>query len=100
MRVATVISRIGEEEIRKRCLSAYDYLMAQDETSSVGVYKQFVLRHESLLDDWEEGRISKLPYVNEGELCVEAALFPHLYPTRECCDSYARQQSENSSAIP
>ena len=86
--VASEIAALADEAQRARCQRAYQYLMA----STASAYSTFVRQHEDtraaqiLAGTWtceQRWRPAKVLM----ERYLENALWPHLYPFRDWCDS-------------
>lgn len=77
--VAEKIFAITNEESRNRCLNAYNYLMDEPRSS----YRSFVEQRDRLGN--APPRINV--YDQSENKYIECCLWPHLYPTRESCET-------------
>ena len=108
-RPATVpdqIEQLDKPEDRDVARKAYQYLMASEASS----YKQFVAwqrkvlrKHAGVLEgEWD--RKLQLPRHALEEVGLECAVWPHLYPRTNMCETYVRQQDarrkERAKAAP
>ena len=73
------INDLEDEDSRDRCQNAYDYLMTEEKSS----YRDFIRKREQALAKGEEF----LVYDYEQREGIECALWPHLYPFKEWCES-------------
>ena len=77
--VVEKIDEITDAQSRRRCINAYNYLM--NETGSS--YKKFVNKTDKLTNTSVRFNV----YDAAQNRYVECCLWPHLYPTREFCES-------------
>ena len=88
------IDQLDKPEDRDVARKAYQYLMASEDSS----YKQFVTwqrkvlrKHAGVLEgEWD--RKLQLPRHALEEVGLECAVWPHLYPRTNMCETYVRQQ--------
>ena len=79
MSVAEKIANLVNDDSRRCCEAAYDYLM----TSNPSCYSEFIALHEQLLSDQKQPNILDFRMMQG----IECALWPHLYPFRSWCES-------------
>ena len=77
--VVEKIDEITDAQSRRRCINAYNYLMNETRSS----YKEFVDKRDKLTNTSERFNV----YDAAQNRYVECCLWPHLYPTREFCES-------------
>jgi len=104
--VVDQLEQLENPEDRDVAKAAYQYLMASEDSS----YKQFVAWHGKVLRKYadvlegEWDRKLQLPRHALEEVGLECAVWPHLYPRTNMCETYIRQQDsrrkERARATP
>lgn len=86
------INLLDDLQAKKRCLNAYNYLMASDQSS----YKTFVHKRNS---EMETNKILHI-FNKQETVAIDCALWPNLYPFTNWCESYLTgHESRLSSKI-
>ena len=95
------LQELETEEEAMAAQTAYDYLMAADTSSYrrfVEMHKKFLRQHRQQLahaadsEDPAAHRFLQLPRRALEEEGIECALWPHLYPRTNMCETYVRKQ--------
>ena len=73
------ICEISDVQSRNRCMNAYNYLMNEPRSS----YRQFIDKRNNLASTREKFIV----YDTAQNRYVECCLWPHLYPTRQFCET-------------
>jgi len=85
----------GAREDARRAEEAYDYLMQAGDSSYRQFYdyhRKFLNKNQELLtgEPKEDGRVLQLPRQCIEEVGIECALWPHLYPRTNMCETHVR----------
>ena len=89
------VLQLESEEERATAVAAYQYLTASQESSYrkfVGMHSKFLRRHRNQLEENPDHRCLQLPRRALEEEGLECAVWPHLYPRTNMCETYIRQQ--------
>lgn len=84
------IMQLADAQRRQKCLDAYNYLMASAESS----YSYFVHQRHIVITNNQHFNVYDL-LATRG---IECALWPHLYPFTEWCDSMITGQHDRRSS--
>ena len=84
-------------------MAAYQFLTACEESSYkkfVEMHKKFLRKHRNQLEADPEHRCLQLPRRALEEEGLECAVWPHLYPRTNMCETYIRQQDTRRQERP
>ena len=88
------LAMLEDEEEKVAAKRAYEYLMAQNDSSYrkfVDMQKKFLRKYGAHLEsEWD--RKLQLPRTALEEEGLECAIWPHLYPRTNMCETYIRKQ--------
>eukprot|EP00434_Breviolum_minutum_P041512 symbB.v1.2.036926.t1/scaffold5330.1/size28357/2 len=97
------IVQLESEEERATAVAAYQFLTATQESSYkkfVDMHCKFLRRHRNQLERDPEHRCLQLPRRALEEEGLECAVWPHLYPRTNMCETYIRQQDTRRQERP
>jgi len=97
------ILQLESDEERATAVAAYQFLTASQESSYkkfVDMHSKFLRRHRNQLEEKPEHRCLQLPRRALEEEGLECAVWPHLYPRTNMCETYIRQQDVRRQERP
>ena len=97
------ILQLDTEEERQTAVAAYQYLTTSEDSSYkkfVDMHKKFLRKHRNQLDNDAEHRCLQLPRRALEEEGLECAVWPHLYPRTNMCETCIRQQDTRRQERP
>ena len=97
------ILQLDTEEERQTAVAAYQYLTNSEDSSYkkfVDMHKKFLRKHRNQLDNDAEHRCLQLPRRALEEEGLECAVWPHLYPRTNMCETCIRQQDTRRQERP
>ena len=97
------ILQLEAEEERNAAVAAHQFLTASEDSSYkkfVEMHKKFLRKHRNQLEGDPEHRCLQLPRRALEEEGLECAVWPHLYPRTNMCETYIRQQDSRRQERP
>ena len=97
------ILQLEAEEERSAAVAAYQFLTASEDSSYkkfVEMHKKFLRKNRNQLEGDPEHRCLQLPRRALEEEGLECAVWPHLYPRTNMCETYIRQQDSRRRERP